>query len=52
VVLLCDSTWLTGCGGSAETSWLATDPAALGLTRIDRFAAAPDRIISVYVRVP
>jgi 4-amino-4-deoxy-L-arabinose transferase-like glycosyltransferase len=52
VVLLCDSYWLQGCGGSAETTWLAANPAGQGLTLVDRFAAAPDRILTVYRRAP
>jgi hypothetical protein len=52
VVVLCDSYWLTGCGGSQEDSWVAADPAGIGLKLIDRFAAAPDRTLSVYRRAP
>ncbi len=52
VVVLCDSYWLTGCGGSQEDSWVAADPAGTGLKLIDRFAAAPDRTLSVYRRAP
>lgn len=52
VVLLCDSFWLTGCGGGQEDAWVAADPAGVGLTLIDRFLAAPDRTLSVYRRVP
>jgi hypothetical protein len=52
VVVLCDSYWLEGCGGTAESNWLATSAAASGLTQIDRFAAAPDRILTVYRRGP
>lgn len=48
VVVLCDSFWLEGCGGQAEAGWLATQPP--GLTQVDQFAAAPDRIITVYLR--
>ena len=50
VVVLCDSFWLEGCGGQAEAEWLATQPG--GLTQVDRFAAAPDRIMTVYFRSP
>jgi hypothetical protein len=52
VALLCDTFWLTGCGGAAETSWLAANPAGHGLTRIDQFPAAPDRILTIYRRGP
>jgi hypothetical protein len=52
VVLLCDTYWLNGCGGVAEQNWLETNAAASGLTQIDRFAAAPDRILTVYRRGP
>ena len=50
VVVLCDTFWLKGCSGQAESAWQATQPA--GLTQVDRFAAAPDRIITVYRRSP
>ena len=50
--VLCDSFWLTGCGGEAESAW-SRDYAGPGvLSLIDRFAAAPDRILSVYRRAP
>ena len=52
VVLLCDTYWLQGCAGTAETDWLAANPASAGLTQIDRFPAAPDRILTVYRRQP
>jgi len=55
VVLLCDEFWLGwlgGCGGTAQATWLNTDPAGAGLTRIDQFAAAPGRIFTVYRRGP
>ena len=52
VALLCDTFWLTGCGGSQEADWLAANSAGAGLTQVDRFAAAPDRILTVYRRGP
>ena len=52
VVLLCDTFWLKGCGGAAETNWLAANPAGRGLILLDRFPAAPDRILTVYRRGP
>jgi hypothetical protein len=52
VALLCDTFWLQDCEGAAETGWLATSQAGRGLTLIDRYAAAPDRILSVYRREP
>ena len=52
VVVLCDTYWLEGCGGTAEANWLETSAAASGLGQIDRFAAAPDRILTVYRRGP
>lgn len=52
VALLCDTFWLDGCAGSAERDWLVTSRAGTGLTLVDRFAAAPDRILSVYRRAP
>jgi hypothetical protein len=50
VAVLCDSYWLTGCGGPAEEKWQAGQPGTL--TLVERFDAAPDRIISVYRRAP
>jgi hypothetical protein len=52
VVLLCDVYWLGGCGGAAEASWVATNPAGHGLALQDRFRAAPDRVLTVYRRGP
>ena len=52
VVLLCDTFWLEGCGGAAETGWLASNGLTASLTQIDRFPAAPDRILTVYRRSP
>jgi hypothetical protein len=55
VVLLCDEFWLGwlgGCSGTAQTTWLNTDPAGAGLTRVDQFTVAPDRIFTVYRRGP
>jgi hypothetical protein len=36
------------CGGPAEDAWLAEDAARDGLRLVDRFAAGPRRVISVY----
>ena len=52
VVLLCDVFWLSGCGGTSEANWLATNPAGAGLTQRDQFRAAPDRILTVFRRGP
>ncbi len=52
VALLCDTFWMRDCEGAAEEGWLATNRAGRGLTLIDRYAAAPDRILSVYRREP
>jgi hypothetical protein len=54
VVVLCDSFWIeTGCGdAAAEAAWLSVASAGPGLHFVDRFAAAPDRILSVYRRSP
>jgi hypothetical protein len=52
VVLLCDLFWLTGCGGAAQDAWLAENGGASGLILVDRFAAAPDRTLSIYRRAP
>lgn len=51
IVVLCDTFWTEGCEGSAEEAWLAQSK--LGpLLKIDRFHAAPDRILTVYRKVP
>jgi hypothetical protein len=52
VVLLCDAFWQNGCGGPAEEGWRLTNPAGDHLTLVDRFWAAPDRLMSVYRRSP
>jgi len=52
VVLLCDTFWLTGCDGAAQKTWVDANPAGNGLERVDQFAAAPDRILTVYRRAP
>lgn len=52
VVLLCDSFWLDGCGGSQEDGWVGGNPAGQGLRMVDRFPAAPDRLLTVYRRGP
>ena len=53
VVLLCDTFWLEGqCAGSAEAGWLAAHPSPYGWIQVDRFQAAPDRLLTVYRRGP
>jgi Dolichyl-phosphate-mannose-protein mannosyltransferase len=52
VVLLCDTYWLAGCGGTIQSNWVFASPAGRGLKQIDSFAAAPDRILTVYRRAP
>jgi hypothetical protein len=53
VVLLCDWFWLEGqCSGSAEAGWLAANPSPGGWIQVDRFQAAPDRLLTVYRRGP
>jgi 4-amino-4-deoxy-L-arabinose transferase-like glycosyltransferase len=53
VVLLCDTAWIkTGCGGYEEMDWLRYASEGRGLALIDYFYAAPDKIMSVYRRVP
>ena len=52
VVLLCDSFWLKGCGGSQEDGWVLENAAGQGLHMVDRFPAAPDRLLTVYKRGP
>jgi 4-amino-4-deoxy-L-arabinose transferase-like glycosyltransferase len=51
IVVLCDTFWTEGCRGTAEEAWRASS--RLGtLTQIDRFDAAPDRVLTVYKRAP
>jgi len=52
VVVLCDTFWLTGCGGAAEEAWRAGNPDGHNLVFVERFAAAPDRLLTVYRRAP
>jgi 4-amino-4-deoxy-L-arabinose transferase-like glycosyltransferase len=52
VVILCDSGWYTGCGGAAEELWRLGAADSVSLRLVDRFEAAPQRIISIYRRVP
>ncbi len=50
LVVLCDSSSSGSCGGPAEDAWLATQSNATGFDLLDRFTAAPDRLLSVYGR--
>jgi hypothetical protein len=52
VVVLCDTFWLTGCGGPTEEAWRTGNSAGRNLVFVDRFAAAPDRLLTVYRRAP
>jgi hypothetical protein len=52
IVVLCDRFWLTGCGGPAEEAWRSSQPDGARLTLVDRFDAAPDRVLSIYKRSP
>jgi 4-amino-4-deoxy-L-arabinose transferase-like glycosyltransferase len=52
IAVLCDTFWLQGCGGAAEEAWRAANSGASTLTQVDRFNAAPDRILTVYRRGP
>ncbi len=52
VGVLCDSFWLAGCGGPAEEAWRTANSDGRNLVFVDRFAAAPDRILTVYRRAP
>ncbi|MGD0862153.1 MAG: hypothetical protein ABSA21_05265 [Candidatus Limnocylindrales bacterium] len=51
-VLLCDTYWLTGCGGAQEENWLSGQAAGRHLTLVERFWAAPERLLSVYRSSP
>ena len=52
VVILCDVDWAEGCGGTAETDWLAATLPGRNLTLIDRFEPTKGRILSVYRQEP
>jgi hypothetical protein len=52
VVVLCDAFWLSGCGGAAEEAWRTGNPDGRNLVFVERFAAAPDRLLTVYRRAP
>jgi len=52
VVLLCDSGWYPGCGGPAEELWRLGAANGATLRLVDRFEAAPQRVLSVYRRLP
>jgi 4-amino-4-deoxy-L-arabinose transferase-like glycosyltransferase len=48
LVVLCDTGWFHGCGGSAEPAWIASNLPGRKLTLIDRFEPSPHGILSVY----
>jgi hypothetical protein len=48
LVVLCDTSVSASCGGSQEDAWLATQTYAAGFVLVDRFEAAPGRMLSVY----
>jgi hypothetical protein len=52
IVLLCDTYWLKVSCDTADGEWLAASSADGAATRIDRFTAAPNRILTVYRRGP
>ena len=52
VVVLCDTFWLSDCGGPTEEAWRTGNSDGRNLVFVDRFAAAPDRILTVYRRAP
>ena len=52
VVILCDSGWYQGCGGAAETDWLAANLPGASFSRTDLFEPSPQRFLSVYQRTP
>ena len=52
VVLLCDAGWYPGCGGASEELWRLGEADGATLKLVDRFQAAPQRVISVYRRSP
>lgn len=48
VALLCDTYWLTVSCDTADGQWFSANPGSGSPTRIDRFTAAPNRILTVY----
>ena len=53
VVLMCDTAWIkVGCGGYEEKDWLRYASEGRGLALVDFFYASPDKIMSVYRRMP
>jgi hypothetical protein len=52
VVLLCDAAWINGCGGNQENQWIGANASGGALRQVDRFNAAPDRLMTVYRRGP
>ena len=48
LVVLCDSSRSNSCGGLSEDGWLAAQPYTMGFKLLDRFTAAPNRVLSVY----
>ena len=52
VVILCDTGWWNGCGGTAETDWMASNLPGRDFTLVDRWEPAPERVLSVYRLAP
>jgi 4-amino-4-deoxy-L-arabinose transferase-like glycosyltransferase len=52
VVVLCDAGWYPGCGGQAEELWRLGTANGASLTLVERFEAAPQRMMSIYRRAP
>ena len=50
VVILCDAGWYKGCGGVAETDWLAANLPGQNLVLKDQWEPSPQRYLSVYQR--
>jgi len=48
LVLYCDSSFVDGCDGQAERSWLAQNASSRQPEQIDRFEAGPGRILTLY----
>lgn len=50
LVVLCDASRSSSCGGPAEDALVAGEPASAGYSLVDRFSATPVSILSIYLR--
>jgi hypothetical protein len=52
IAILCYPNWADGCGGKAETDWLAANLPGRDFTLRDQWQPAPGRFLSVFRRAP